>query len=48
MATFLPYVYGFVAGAACVAGWWWWIGHRAKARALIDTAEKAAQQLGKK
>lgn len=48
MANFLPFVEGFVAGAALVAAWWWWIGHRAKAKALITTAEQAAQQLGKK
>lgn len=48
MATYLPYVYGFVAGAACMGLWWWWINHRAKARAALQTVEQVAQQIGKK
>lgn len=48
MSNFLPYVYGFCAGAALVGAWWWWIGNKAKARDAVKTAEQAAQQIGKK
>jgi len=45
MTTILPYVYGFIGGAAAVGVWWWWIGHKAKARALLEAAQQAAKKL---
>ena len=39
MSNILPFVYGFVAGGACVGGWWWWINNRAKARAELSAEE---------
>lgn len=45
MSAILPYVYGFIGGAACVGAWWWWIGHRAKIRALEQAALSAAKKM---
>lgn len=44
MATILPYVIGFVVGAACVGLWWFWIGHKAKVRALAALTQQTAQK----
>jgi len=44
MSSILPYVIGFVVGAACVGGWWFWINYRAKVRAIVATAQQAAQK----
>lgn len=46
MANFLPYLEGFIVGAACVGAWWFWIGHRARVRALEQAALAAAKKLG--
>ncbi len=45
MAAMLPYLYGFMGGAAGVALWWWWIGHRAKVKALEQAALAAAKKI---
>jgi hypothetical protein len=48
MANILSYIEGGMVGAALVGAWWWWINHKAKARAMLMTAEQAAQQVAKK
>ena len=42
MTAYLPYVEGFIAGAAIVGAWWLWIGHKAKIRAAEQAALAAA------